>query len=95
MGGPHSMEPSWSSAWRAVACGKPIQDWFRKDCTPWEGPHLEQRQSDHEGAAEIKHYGVTAASIPCSPALLGEGSRRVESKVESGKKNRGKGRKEL
>ena len=38
-GGPHGMEPCWSSAWRAAACGKPTQDQFGKDSIPWEGPH--------------------------------------------------------
>ena len=37
-GGPHGMEPCWSSAGRAAACGKAKQDQFMKDHIPWEGP---------------------------------------------------------
>lgn len=38
----------------------------------------EQGQSDHGGAAEIKHYGLTTAIIPGSLALLGGGDRRFK-----------------
>ena len=37
-GGPHGMEPCWSSAGRAVVCGKAKQDQFMKDHILWEGP---------------------------------------------------------
>lgn len=35
-GGSYGMELCWCSAGRAVACGKPMQGQFRKDCVPWE-----------------------------------------------------------
>lgn len=31
-------------------------------------------ERDHEGVAEAKHYGLTAAPIPCFPANMGEES---------------------
>ena len=37
-GGPCSIEPCWSSAERAAACGKPTRDQLGKDSMPWEGP---------------------------------------------------------
>ena len=44
----------------------------------WEGwhpvggtPHGAGEQTDHEEATEMKHYGLTTAPIPCSPALFG------------------------
>lgn len=49
--------------------GMPTQDQFRKD-GPVRGTHVEQRQSNHDLAAETKCYGVTSASISLSPSLL-------------------------
>ena len=43
-GGPHGTEPCYSSIKRDAACGKPMQDMFRKDSILWERPHEEQRQ---------------------------------------------------
>jgi len=49
---------------------------FFKDCTPWEGPTLEQGQSvksppEEEGAAETACDELTVSPIPCPPAPLG------------------------
>lgn len=42
-----------------------------KDGILWEGPHMEVGQTSHKEVAEMKYCGLTVASIPCSPALLG------------------------
>ena len=44
-------------------------------CSPEEGHCGARAESCCERAAEIKHYGVTTASIPCPPVVLG-GRRR-------------------
>lgn len=75
-GGPHNTEPRWRGAWSAAACGKPTQDWFRKDRIPWEGPNFgAETESDHEGAADTKLYGLTADPIPVPLHHLVEGCR--------------------
>lgn len=44
-----------------------MQDPFRKDGSPWEGPHSGAEDSDHEEVSEMKHWGLTSAPIPHSP----------------------------
>lgn len=31
---------------------------------------MEQGPSDHGGVAEMKHSGLAAAPVPCSPSLI-------------------------
>lgn len=62
-GGPSCTEPCWGCARRAAAHGKPRrsvqEEW---DCG-------NRAESDHGGAAEMKHYGLTTAPIPHYPEL--------------------------
>lgn len=71
------MEPCWASAGGAAACGKPTWDQLRV------GAHIEKGQSDRGRVAEMKCYRLSAAPIPCSPALLG--SKRYK-RVDGGER---------
>lgn len=52
---PHCTDPYLNNSQRAAVCGKPIQDHFKKDRIPWEGPHAGARaESDPDGLAETK-----------------------------------------
>ena len=58
-------------------CLKSCSLWEAHTGSDWEGwhpvggiPHGTEAKSDHEGSAEMKCYGLTAALIPCSLALL-------------------------
>ncbi|GAB0181744.1 mitochondrial enolase superfamily member 1 [Grus japonensis] len=80
--------PQWSR-FSGRTCD-PVRDshWsslFLKDCTPWEGPMLEQfvkncnlwegpnagagEQCEEEGVAETKCYGLTATPVACPPCI--------------------------
>ena len=56
-GGPHGMEPCWSSAGRAAACGKAKQDQMGKDSICGRRGRA-GAESAHGGAAETKFSPV-------------------------------------
>lgn len=62
-GGPCGAAPQWSSARKAAAYGKSMQDQLGKDSIPWEGPTQSSGREWPWKVAEMKGYGLTAASI--------------------------------
>ena len=75
---PHGTEPFWSSARRAAACGRPMQDQFGKDGILWEGPQLEQGQSATVQEQQKQSVmGCPQPLLPCAAQReeVGEGRR--------------------
>jgi len=84
-GGPCVTEPYWSSSWRRGPWYEPMLEQCFKNCSLWEvnirsageGQHPvgetsrgAEAESDHGGAAQTEHYGLTASLFPYSPVLL-------------------------
>jgi len=61
----------WMCSEGTADCGEAMQEGFiLKDCSPWKDPRWSRGQVE-EGAAEMKHYELTAIPIPHPPVPLG------------------------
>lgn len=68
------MDLCWSSASKAAACGKPMQDQISNDDS--KEFRIEQAQNDHRGVLEMKHYRLTAAPFLASLFYSWRGGRK-------------------
>lgn len=76
---PYGTEPCWSSARRAAAHGKPMQDQVRKDSILWEAqcPHEQGQGMAMKGQQRQSIMDWQQPWLPIPLHCLGGGGRRV------------------